>query len=85
VSFFNGRHGRTGMLWGRYQACLVDNADDVLRRSRYIALNQIRMRITEYPAAYAASYPAPLDQRQRSALTPHPCWLALGKYAAEHL
>ncbi|WP_434982219.1 transposase [Xanthomonas arboricola] len=75
-TLFNGRQGRTGALWeGRYKACLVDSADYVLRCYRYIE----RARLTDDPAAYRwSSCPANLGQRGHSALTPHPCWLALG-------
>ncbi|WP_343124629.1 transposase [Xanthomonas axonopodis] len=80
VALFNGRHRRTGTLWeGRYKACLVDSADYVLRCYRYIELNPVRARLTDNPAAYRwSSCPANLGQRRYSALTPHPCWLALG-------
>ncbi|WP_234840622.1 transposase [Xanthomonas perforans] len=80
VALFNGRHRRTGTLWeGRYKACLVDSADYVLRCYRYIELNPVRARPTDNPAAYRwSSCPANLGQRKHSALTPHPCWLALG-------
>ncbi|WP_115007133.1 transposase [Xanthomonas campestris] len=80
VALFNGRHGRTGTLWeGRYKACLVDSADYVPRCYRYIELNPVRARLTDDPASYRwSSCPANLGQRGHSALTPHPCWLALG-------
>ncbi|NJC49483.1 UNVERIFIED_ORG: putative transposase [Xanthomonas campestris] len=79
VALFNGPHGRTGTLWeGRYKACLVDSADYVLRCYRYIELNPVRARLTDDPASYRwSSCPANLGQRGHSALTPHPCWLAL--------
>ncbi|NJC44288.1 UNVERIFIED_ORG: putative transposase [Xanthomonas campestris] len=62
VALFNGRHGRTGTLWeGRYKACLVDNADYVLRCYRYIELNPVRARLTDDPASYRwSSCPANL-------------------------
>lgn len=45
---FNARHGRTGTLWeGRYKACLVDDADYLLRCVRYIDLNPVRARMTD--------------------------------------
>ncbi|MBB3801303.1 putative transposase [Xanthomonas arboricola] len=80
VALFNGRHGRTGTLWeGRYKACLVNSADYVLSCYRYIELNPVRARLTHDPASYRwSSCPANLGQRRHSALTPHPCWLALG-------
>ncbi|MGY4892996.1 UNVERIFIED_CONTAM: transposase [Xanthomonas axonopodis] len=57
----------------------MDSADYVLRCYRYIELNPVRARLTDNPAAYRwSSCPANLGQRRHSALTPHPCWLALG-------
>ncbi|WP_309545326.1 transposase [Xanthomonas campestris] len=80
VALFNGRHGRTGTLWdGRYKACLVDSANYVLCCYSYIELNPVRARLIDDPASYRWSRcPANLGQRGHSALTPHPCWLALG-------
>ncbi|WP_372362188.1 transposase [Xanthomonas sp. NCPPB 1325] len=87
VALFDGRRGRTGTLWeGRYKACLVDSADYVLRCYRYIELNPVRARLTDNPAAYRwSSCPANLGQRRYSALTPHPCWLALGSDPIQRL
>ncbi|MCF6014578.1 transposase, partial [Xanthomonas perforans] len=57
----------------------MDSADYALRCYRYIKLNPARARLTDNPAAYRwSSCPANLGQRRHSALTPHPCWLALG-------
>ena len=56
VGLFNARHGRTGTLWeGRYKACLVDDADYLLRCVRYIDLNPVRARMTDDPTAFAWS------------------------------
>ncbi|MBB5859020.1 transposase [Xanthomonas arboricola] len=79
VALFNGCHGCTGTLWeGRHKACLLDSADYVLRCYRYIELNPVHARLTDDPAAYRwSSCPANVGQRSHSALTPHPCWLAL--------
>ncbi|WP_258873342.1 transposase [Xanthomonas campestris] len=39
----------------------------------------MRARLTDDPASYRwSSCPVNLGQRGHSALTPHPCWLALG-------
>ncbi|WP_235858386.1 transposase [Xanthomonas euroxanthea] len=66
-----GKGGTKRVLW--------DSADYVLRCYRYIELNPVRARLTDNPAAYRwSSCPANLGQRKHSALTPHPCWLALG-------
>lgn len=83
VAIFNGRHGRTGTLWeGRYKSCFVDSGDYVLRCYRYIELNPVRARLIDDPAAYRwSSCAANLGQREHSALTPHPSWLALGDAA----
>ncbi len=44
----------------------------------------MRARLTDNPAAYRlSSCPANLGQRTHSALTPHPCWLALGRDQSE--
>ena len=44
----------------------------------------MRARLTDNPAAYRwSSCPANLGQRKHSALTPHPCWLALGSDPTE--
>jgi len=41
--------------------------------------NPVRARLIDDPASYRwSSCPANLGQRGHSALTPHPCWLALG-------
>ncbi|PPU47610.1 transposase [Xanthomonas arboricola] len=50
-----------------------------LRCYRYIEFNPVRVRFIDDPAAYrCSSCPANLGQRGHCALTPHPCWLALG-------
>ncbi|RYF47023.1 MAG: hypothetical protein EOO38_12970 [Cytophagaceae bacterium] len=57
----------------------MDSADYVLRCYRYIELNPVGARLTDDSAAYRwSSCPANLGQREHSALTPHPCWLARG-------
>ncbi|EWC50956.1 transposase [Xanthomonas citri pv. glycines] len=62
----------------------MDSADYVLRCYRYIELNPVRARLTDNPAAYRwSSCPANLGQRKHSALTPHPCSLALGSDPTE--
>ncbi|MER3052803.1 transposase [Xanthomonas hortorum] len=85
VALLNGRHGLIGTLWeGRYNACIVDSADYVLRSYRYIELNPVRARLTNDSAAYRwSSCPANLGQRGHSALPPPPCWLALGSNPIE--
>lgn len=80
---FNARHGRTGTLWeGRYKACLVDGADDLLRCVRYIDLYPVRARMTDDPQRFAWSSCAGLcARREDPLLTPHAVQLALGARA----
>ncbi|MBO9882890.1 transposase [Xanthomonas sp. D-109] len=55
----------------------------VLRCYRYMELNPIRARLIDAQAAYRrSSCAANLSQRELSALTPHPSWLAIGNDAA---
>ncbi len=79
VGQFNARHGRTGTLWeGRYKACLVEDADYLLRCVRYIDLNPVRARMTADPAAFEWSSCASLcGLRQDPLLTLHPVQAAL--------
>ncbi|MCP3035511.1 transposase [Xanthomonas euvesicatoria pv. allii] len=73
-----GRIGQLMQRLGRNYVALF-SADYVLRCYCYIEFNPVRARLTDNPAAYRwSSYPANLGQRRYSALTPHPCWLALG-------
>ena len=83
VGLFNARHGRTGTLWeGRYKACLVDDADYLLRCVRYIDLNPVRARMTDDPTAFAWSSCAGLCAlREDPLLTQHPIQRALGPEA----
>ena len=80
VGQFNARHRRTGTLWeGRYKACLVDDADYLLRCVRYIDLNPVRARMTDDPAAFPWSSCASLcGLRDDPLLSPHPVQRALG-------
>ena len=80
VGQFNARHGRTGTLWeGRYKACLVDDADYLLRCVRYIDLNPVRARMTDDPTAFPWSGCAGLcGLRGDPLLAPHPVQHALG-------
>lgn len=80
VGQFNARHRRTGTLWeGRYKACLVDDADYLLRCVRYIDLNPVRARMIDDPARYTWSSCAALcGERDDPLLTLHPGQQALG-------
>ena len=86
VGLFNARHGRTGTLWeGRYKACLVDDADYLLRCVRYIDLNPVRARMTDDPTAFAWSSCAGLCAlREDPLLTQHPIQRALGPRPTAH-
>ncbi len=80
VGWFNLRHRRTGTLWeGRYKACLVDDADYLLRCVRYIDLNPLRARMVDDPTHFRWSSCAALcGLRHDPLLTPHPAQRALG-------
>ena len=82
---FNARHRHTGTLWeGRYKACLVDSADNLLRCLPYIDLNPTRARMTDDPVAFAWSSCAALcGKREDPLLTLHPSQRELGATDAE--
>jgi len=81
VGQFNARHRRSGTLWeGRYKACLVGDADYLLRCVRYIDLNPVRARMTDDPSQYPWSSCAALcGEREDALLTLHPTQHALGE------
>ena len=87
VGQFNARHARTGTLWeGRYNACLVEDAEYLLRCVRYIDLNPVRARMTDNPATFPWSSCAGLcGLRDDALLTLHPTQYALGADAYRNL
>ena len=50
---FNRRHKRYGHLFqGRYKACLIDQDSYFLQLSRYIHLNPVKAKLSDYPEKY---------------------------------
>ena len=53
TTYFNTKRGRFGHLFqGRYKAILVDADEYAKELSRYIHLNPVRAKISEFPEAY---------------------------------
>ncbi len=85
VRYVNQRYGRSGTLWeGRFKSCVIDSENYFLAVSRYIELNPVRAGMVASPGDY------PWSSYQRNALgkpieliTPHACYLALGKTALQ--
>lgn len=69
TAYFNKIHERTGHLFqGRYKAILVDADEYVRELSRYIHLNPVRAKISEFPEQYRwSSYRDYIGQRTTSA------------------
>ena len=68
------------MLKGRFKSTLVDSERYFLTISRYIELNPVRANMVGHPAEYPwSSYQKNAVGKPISLITPHPCYLALGK------
>lgn len=85
VQTVNRRYDRTGTLWqGRYKACLVQEDHYFLACQRYIELNPVRAGIVSDPATYAhSSYRRNALGTTHALLTPHRCYMGLGRSDAE--
>lgn len=81
VRTINRRYRRTGTLWeGRFKASLVDTIRYCLTCCRYIELNPVRAGMVEHPADYPwSSYHCNALGKSDAAVSPHDCWLLLGK------
>jgi len=81
VRYFNNCYHRTGTLWeGRFKSSLVDTEHYFLTVSRYIELNPVRANITTQPQDYFwSSYRANAYGKSNQLITPHNCFLQLGK------
>lgn len=81
VRYVNHTHHRTGSLWeGRYKSTIVDSEQYFLLVSRYIELNPVRANMVSHPAEYPwSSYHGNALDKQIELLTPHDCYLSLGK------
>lgn len=85
VRYVNQTHGRTGTLWeGRFKSTLIDSDNYFLIVSRYIELNPVRARMVDHPVEYPwSSYQKNALGKPIKLITPHDCYLALGKTAKE--
>jgi putative transposase len=85
VQYVNRTYQRSGTLWeGRFRSCLVDAESYLLGCQRYIELNPVRAQIVSHPADYRwSSYRAHAQGEGSSLLSPHPCYLGLGRDDAE--
>jgi len=81
VRYFNRAHSRTGTLWeGRFRSTLVDSDNYFLIVSRYIELNPVRANMVCHPAEYPwSSYQKNALGKPIKLITPHDCYLSLGK------
>ena len=85
VRYVNHSYHRTGTLWeGRYKSTLIDSERYFLTVSRYIELNPVRAGMVEHPVEYPwSSYQSNAIGRPISLLTPHRCYLQLGRDETE--
>ena len=85
VRYINQTYSRTGTLWeGRYKSTLVDSENYFLCVSRYIELNPVRARMVESVVDYPwSSYQHNAMGKPISLITPHRCYLSLGKTSKE--
>lgn len=81
VQYFNRKHRRSGTLWeGRYKASLVDSDAYLLTCMRYIELNPVRAGMVDHPGQYRwSSYSANATGNVNTLISPHACYLQLGK------
>jgi len=70
TQLFNNRRHRTGHLFqGRYKAIVIQKDSHLLEVCRYVVLNPVRARMTEFPEQWKwSSYLATAGQEK-----PHPC------------
>ena len=82
--WLGARRGCKGVLWeSRYWCSLVDSADYMLACQLYIEMNPVRSGLVEHPADFQwSSYGAHAGQQRISWLSPHRCYLNLGKTGA---
>ena len=77
----NKTYRRSGTLWeGRFKSSLVDKARYCLTCHRYIELNPVRAGMVSHPADYPwSSFRYHAMGEADAMITPHDCWLNLGK------
>ena len=80
----NDRYRRTGSLWeGRFKSSPIETEFYCLACYRYIELNPVRAGMVPAPRDYRwSSYHENVGRRSLSIVTPHPCYLALGRRPA---
>jgi putative transposase len=80
VPWFNGKHGRSGTLFGgRFKTALVDADGFFLPCSRYIELHPVRAGLAGTPLDYPwSSYAHHAGMRADSLITDHARYWALG-------
>ena len=81
VRTINKTYRRSGTLWeGRFKSSLVDKARYYLTCHRYIELNPVRAGMVSHPADYPwSSFRYHAMGEADALITPHDCWLNLGK------
>ena len=81
VRYINQVYNRTGTLWeGRFKSSMVDSENYFLTVSRYIELNPVRANMVEHPVEYPwSSYQKNAIGKFIELITPHYCYLSLGK------
>jgi putative transposase len=87
VRTINRAYRRTGTLWeGRYKSSLVDKGRYCLACYRYIELNPVRAGMVKHPEDYSwSSYRCNAWGESNTLITPHDCWLQLGKNNHERM
>jgi putative transposase len=81
----NKVYDRTGTLWeGRFKSSLVDEEAYCIACYRYIELNPVRARLVTLPNQYPwSSFKVNALGSQSDLITPHQCWMALGRWDHE--
>lgn len=81
VPYINHTYGWTGTLWeGRYKGSLIQDEQYLLTCMRYIELNPVRADMVKHPRQYKwTSYPANAYGKDNPLITPHECYMALGR------
>ncbi|PCJ41641.1 MAG: transposase [Alphaproteobacteria bacterium] len=85
VRYINLTYKRTGTLCeGRYKSTLIDSPLYLLLVSRYIELNPVRAAMVSHPSEYPwSSFRGNAMNKQILLLTPHACYVTLGRNDAD--
>ncbi|BCE01699.1 transposase [Marinicellulosiphila megalodicopiae] len=81
VQYINRTYERTGTLWeGRYRSTIVGTDAYFLQVSRYIEMNPVRAKMVLKASDYKwSSYQHNALDKNIELITPHACYMALGK------